>query len=121
MRYILFAVAIAVGLGLGLLYGWVLSPVELIETSPSTLRMDYQADYVLMVAEAYVVEEDISLAVRRLALLGDQHPVEIINQAGVFARDLGYIQDDLTLMSDLAEVLRTWNPALEPVLTPTTP
>jgi hypothetical protein len=49
-RWTRFLIAIAVGLALGLLYGWVLSPVKYVDTTPNTLRADYQTDYVLMVA-----------------------------------------------------------------------
>jgi hypothetical protein len=36
----------------GLLYGWMVNPVRYVNTTPDTLRADYQLDYVLMVAEA---------------------------------------------------------------------
>jgi hypothetical protein len=120
---ILFVAAIAAGIGLGLFYGWVISPVELIDTAPNTLRMDYRADYVLMVAEAYQVDNDPELAVRRLALLGDQHPVDTITEAGIFAAEIGYTFEDLQVMRDLADALRSWNPNLPPTSTspPVTP
>jgi hypothetical protein len=123
MRYVLFVIAIALGLGLGLFYGWVVSPVELIDTAPNTLREDYRADYVLMVAEAYTVDGDLELAVRRLAMLGDQHPIEIISEAGVFGAQIGYTFDDLQTMRDLADALRGWNPNFPPTSTliPVTP
>ena len=53
VRWLAFLVAIGIGLGLGLYYGWVVSPVAYVDTAPNTLRPDYKADYVLMVAEAY--------------------------------------------------------------------
>ena len=114
VRYAYFVIAIIVGLGLGLFYGWVISPVELVETSPSSLRADYRTDYVLMVAEAYSVDANLSLAVRRLGLLGDESPVESVEQATVFAVEYGYAPADLVLIQDLGNVMRTWSPALEP-------
>ena len=42
-----------IGIALGLLYGWVIEPVKFVDTTPASLRADYQTDYVLMVAEAY--------------------------------------------------------------------
>ena len=47
-RWILFIFAILVGAGLGLLYGWVINPVDYVDTTPDTLRIDYKTDYVLM-------------------------------------------------------------------------
>ena len=40
------------GIALGLLVGWVLVPIQYVDTTPDTLRGDYRADYVLMVAES---------------------------------------------------------------------
>ena len=113
-RYVYFALAILVGIGLGLLYGWVISPVEFVDTSPNMLREDYKADYVLMVAEAYSNEDDLQRAVQRLGLLGGDDIPANVEQALVFAVDQGYTADDLVLMRTLYEAVQTWNPALEP-------
>ena len=93
-RYLYFVVAVVVGISLGLLYGWVLSPVQFYDTTLDTMRFDYKTDYVLMVAEAYVDEQDALLAVRRLALLGAETPVDIVQEATVFAMQAGYAQED---------------------------
>jgi hypothetical protein len=115
MRYFLFLLAIAIGVGGGLAYGWVINPVEFVETTPDTLRIDYKADYVLMVAEAFSYEKDPSLAVERLGLLGDKLPADIVEEAAVFALQEGYSDQDLMLIQGLFQVLLAWNPALEPV------
>jgi hypothetical protein len=112
LRYLFFILAIIAGLALGLFFGLVVSPVELVDTSPESLRMDYKADYVLMVAEAYSLDQDGYLAVVRIAKLGDAHPVELVNEALAFALEAGYTPDDLVLMHDLAMDLETWNPDL---------
>ena len=108
----MFALAIALGVGLALFYGWVLNPVELVNTTPATLRIDYQTDYVLMVAEAYHHEEDINLAVCRLALLGGEAR-EKVAESLVFAVEAGYTADDLALMDTLADALAAWEPGQE--------
>lgn len=112
-RWVYFLVAILVGLAVGLYYGWVISPVQYVDTAPDTLREDYQVDYVLMVAEAYQVEDDLARAVRRLALLGGDLPEEIVGDAIAGARALGYTDEDLALMETLRDDLLTWNPSLE--------
>lgn len=112
LRYILFGLAIIVGVSLGLLYGLVISPVELVDTSPETLRADYKTDYVLMVAEAYSVEENAYLAIYRLAKLGNAPPIDLVNQALAFAFEMGYPAEDLMVMHDLGEDMKTWNPDL---------
>lgn len=94
-------------------YGWVLNPVEYVDTAPDSLRIDYKTDFVLMVAEAYQTDKDLSLAVRRLGMLGDHPPMDLVVEALMFAVDNDYAQADLTLMQRLADDLQTWNPSLE--------
>jgi len=77
------------------------------------LRMDYKTDYVLMVAEAYRLENNLNLAARRLALLGTDTPDETVSKALEFARQIGYNESDIVLIQSLADGLRTWNPSLE--------
>ncbi len=72
IRFVVFLLAIFIGLLAGIYYGWVANPVRYVDTSPDALRYDYKADYVLMVAEIYQQEDNISLAAHRLALLGDE-------------------------------------------------
>jgi hypothetical protein len=112
-RWIRFLIAIAIGAALGLFYGWAVSPVEYVDTSPASLRIDYKSDYVLMVAESYQLEEDLDLAVRRLALLGSDPPTETVRQALLFAERQGYTDADIALMRGLLRDLETWNPLLE--------
>lgn len=104
-RWLRFLIVIILGLVLGLLYGWVLAPVEYVDTTPDTLRSDYKTDYVLMVAEIYQQERDLDLARNRLSILGSAAPVEMAQQALVFAVDSGYSADDLRLLRDLSDAL----------------
>jgi hypothetical protein len=112
-RWIRFLLAIAIGSAAGMYYGWVLNPVEYIDTAPDSLRIDYKTDFVLMVAESYHAEQDLGLAVRRLGLLGDRPPMDIVVDAILFAVENEYAGVDLSLMQTLADDLQTWNPSLE--------
>lgn len=102
---------VILGIGLGLLYGWVINPVKYVDTTPAKLRSDYQTDYILMVAEAYQAEGDLDLAARRLAVLGDSSPAEIVRQAMILAAQINYADSDQELLSQLASALQTWVPA----------
>ena len=108
-----FLIVIAIGAAGGLLYGWVLNPVEYVDTAPDSLRFDYKADYVLMVAEAYQVENSLGLAARRLALLGAEPPSVIAEQSYKDAAQIGYPAADLMLMQKLVEDISNWNPSQE--------
>ena len=104
-RWVRFLIVIIIGIALGLLYGWVVDPVDFVDTTPNTLRTDYKADYVLMVAEIYGTDRDAESAVIRLTYLGDPSPVDSVENALIFAVDAGYAADDLRLLRDLADAL----------------
>jgi len=96
-----------------MLYGWVINPVKYVDTAPDSLRMDYKTDYVLMVSEAYRLENNLNLAARRLALLGTDTPEETVSKALEFARQIGYTESDIASIQSLADGLKTWNPSQE--------
>jgi hypothetical protein len=108
-RWIRFFLAILIGISLGLLYGWVISPIKYVDTAPDTLRVDYKTDYVLMVAEAYRGDNNLDLAMRRLALLGNTAPVDIVSQSVTFAQKAGYTDADLNLIQTLLSSLQANN------------
>jgi hypothetical protein len=99
------ALGLIVGLVAGLLYGWLIQPVEFVDTTPDSLRADYRTDYVLMVAEAFQAEQDLNLASRRLAVLGPAQPHTMVETALVYAQEEGFIQSDLARLENLADEL----------------
>jgi len=109
-RWIGFILAILVGIGLGLLYGWVINPVQYVNTSADSLRVDYKTDVVLMVAETYQGDGDLAQAVRHLAFLGDQPPVQIVQQAITYAGQTNYAEADMDRLVHLEQALQTWTP-----------
>ena len=112
-RWIRFVLVILLGIAAGLFYGWVINPVNYVDTTPDSLRIDYQSDYVLMVAESYSAEGDLAMSVRRLALLGTTPPVDTVQQAIIFAEGQGYTDADVALMQALYLDLQSWKPSLE--------
>ncbi|NPA30377.1 MAG: hypothetical protein GXO37_00070 [Chloroflexi bacterium] len=104
-RWLFFVLSILIGLAAGLYYGWVVRPVRYIDTSPDTLRQDYKADFVLMVAEAWEATGDLDMARRYLALLGGD-PVAQVEQALRYAAQVGYGPADLHRMRNLLQALR---------------
>jgi hypothetical protein len=109
-RWFWFLIVVLLGIGVGLLYGWVINPVKYVDTIPANLRSDYQTDYVLMVAESYLAEGDLDQAARRLAVLGDFHPAEIVRQAMIVAAQIPFADSDQELLSVLASALQSWSP-----------
>jgi hypothetical protein len=109
-RWLKFILVILIGIAVGLYYAWVLNPVQVVDTTPDTLRIDFRADYVLMVAEIYQVESDPAQAARRLGSLGADPPLQIVNQAIIYAEQAGYSRADLGVLEGLRTGLQTWNP-----------
>ncbi len=97
------------GIGLGLAYGWFIDPVDYFDLTPDTLRADYKADYVLMTAEAYRVEQDPGLAARQLAIFGTQSPATIAADGLAFGRANGFSDSDITLIQELVTALQAWS------------
>jgi hypothetical protein len=98
----LVALGIAIlGIALGLLYGWIIDPVNFVDTPPSSLRADYRADYVLTIAEAFHAGKDADFARRQLAILGTDSPATICARALQTARQVGYSSEDQALMQEL--------------------
>ncbi len=113
-RWIKFLLALLLGLATGLFYGWVVSPVEFVDTTPEFLSPDYEADYVLMAAEAYAASTDLAPALNALALLSPQPPANIILEALVYAQGAGYAHSDLALMQSLWRALKSVQPGGTP-------
>lgn len=118
-RWVRFLLAIAAGIGLGLLYGWVINPIEYVDTTPGTLKIDYKTDYVLMVAEIYQADSDLPAAARRLALLQELPLSEMAYKALLFGQKAGYGDEDLTLLQDLRQALLTYDHSDEAATPPT--
>ena len=110
-RWLYSVIAIVIGIGLGLFYGWVVSPVQFVDTTPASMRADYRADYVLMIAEAYHADQNTDLAVRRLAVFGSNSPAEIAAQALQTAQSIGYSANDISLLQELTRALQAYQPA----------
>ncbi len=105
-RWALFLLSLVVGVAAGLYYGWVLHPVQYVDTSLDRLRADYKTDFVLMVAEGYSRHRDLEWARRYLALLGGD-PAQVVEEALTHAvMVLGYGPEDLRLMRELLLDLR---------------
>jgi hypothetical protein len=60
-----------IGIVLGLLYAWVISPVEYIDTEPNTLSEEYKERQRALIARAYLATGSIGRARGRLELLED--------------------------------------------------
>lgn len=109
-NWIKIFIALAVGIALGVLYGWVIDPIEYVDVTPDILREDYRADYVLMVAEAHQSERNPESSARRLAILGSEAPDQIVTSTLEYAKNNGFTQDEIALLQNLLTSMQTYQP-----------
>ncbi|MBN8654552.1 MAG: hypothetical protein J0M11_02365 [Anaerolineae bacterium] len=109
-KIITVIIMLAIGIGLGLAYGWILAPVEYTDVTPNVLREDYRVDFILMTAEAYQNDFDAAAAARRIALLGSTPPADIVSSALNYASLNGFSQDEITALQGLLTAMQTYQP-----------
>jgi hypothetical protein len=71
--------ALLIGMGLGLVYTWLISPHGITEAQPSALRADFKDQYRSVIAAAYVATGNLPRAQARLSVLGDADPIDALN------------------------------------------
>jgi hypothetical protein len=71
--------ALLVGIGVGLIYSWSLSPKRINNASPVFLRADFKDQYRSVIAAAYQATGNLPRAQARLSLLNDSDPIEALN------------------------------------------
>jgi hypothetical protein len=69
---------VVMGVVLGLLIAYVLSPVQYIDTAPFSLRSDAKEVFRGLIAQAYLADGDLARARSRLALLQDANPMQVL-------------------------------------------
>jgi hypothetical protein len=102
--------AAVIGIAMGIVYGWVIDPVEFTNLTPSLLREDYRADYVLMVAEAYHGEINADVAARRLAVISSEAPAIIVTNTLEYARLNGFTEIETNELQELLTAMQTYQP-----------
>lgn len=71
--------ALLVGLGLGLVYSWIISPARVTDAEPRALRADFKDHYRSTIAAAYAATGNLPRAQARLSLLADPDSIEALN------------------------------------------
>jgi len=62
---------VVLGIILGILFAWVISPVEYVDTAPESLTNEFKDQYRVLIASAYVANGDLVRAKARLELLDE--------------------------------------------------
>ena len=72
-------IALLAGVGLGLVYSWMISPVQVVDAEPVALRADFKDQYRSAIAAAFAATGDLTRAQARLLLLRDADSIEALN------------------------------------------
>ena len=117
----LVILGLVAGVALGLLLGWVVWPVEVVDTSIADLAPEHKDEYVLMVASAYVCDGDLEKAEARLAQL------DVPNVKGRLSAQIdsyiaeGRDESDIQALAALADALGVTSPNMLAYLATDTP
>ena len=125
-RWIFLVLGFGIGLAGGLYYTWLLSPVEYVETAPDSLRSDFRADYLGLIASAYSSDGDLVRARTRLALFPDLEPATELAALAQQRLAAGLADTEANSLSQLASALsrgptRTPTPTTQGVSVSPTP
>ena len=110
--------SVALGLAIGLAYAWLIDPVELYNTTPHVLRVDYRHDWIRLAALGYVTDGDIQRAETRLA---DFEPEDLQSALAALLESYaaqGQTADVMRPLSNLADRLGVDTPAMAVYLGP---
>lgn len=96
-----FVLFILIGIILGLIYGWVIKPAGVQNTTLSSLRADYKADYVLMVSEVYASDFDLDTATKLLKQVSPRDPIQAVQDALLVGQQFGYSEPEMRSLANL--------------------
>jgi hypothetical protein len=107
-----------VGVIIGLLYAWLINPIEYQGIDPASLDSRSKDAYRITVAQAYVVTGNLSHASQRLALLKDENAVFALGQQAQRELGGGY-DEEARALALLASALQMTSPDQTPTVTNT--
>jgi hypothetical protein len=102
---LLMLLGLVLGLAGGLVYSWLLNPVEYTDTAPASLRQDFKEDYLSLIASAYAATGDLNRARARLTLLGVGAAPEELSRLAQSRLGAGQPESEARALAQLAAVL----------------
>jgi len=118
VRFLLsFIAALIVGLLLGLYLGWVQFPVKYTDSTADRLAQRFKDDYTVMVAKAFLDDQDLTGALERMRVLGVENvPAYIQDTTERYITNSSDVTDIRALVS-LSAGLGRLTPIMEPYQT----
>jgi hypothetical protein len=111
--FLILAGGVILGLTLGLIYAWLIDPVELVNTTPDLLRIDHRHEWVRLVALSYAADGDLERAETRLEPLArDDVEEALVALIEAYAAQ-GRPAETMRALSRLANELGVYTPAMD--------
>ena len=96
------------GIVLGLVYAWRLSPVEVIDTVPASMSEEHKDEFRLLTANAFMTNGDPHRAMARLALLEDASMISSVEDQTQRLLSIGENIDDTRAMATMLEAIEVF-------------
>jgi hypothetical protein len=112
---------LVLGFALGLVYAWLISPVQYVDSTPDALQADFKDQYRLLIASAFQVDGDLARASTRLAWLGDPQPAPALTAQASRLLEAGDPQGSAYTLLLLAQALQPVTPVVATEMASTTP
>ncbi len=96
---------VVLGVIMGLVYSWAVSPVKYIDAPPYALRADYKDEYRALVALSFMYSDDLLRAESRLAQLKDDDPLQALAEQAQQAIAEGRPQEEVRALEVLVTAL----------------
>lgn len=106
---------LVIGIALGLLYAWLIRPLQYVDTTPATLQGEAKERYRALIAGAYQANADIGRARARLALLDDAEPARALAEQAQRALAQGGAPVEAHALALLAAALGQQPPVVTPM------
>ncbi len=104
--WIAVILGLVLGAAAGVTYAWKIDPVAYVDTAPGSLRSDFRALYLSLIASAYAGRPDLARARARLALLPDPNPADTLAALAQQLLAAGRPPSEARAMARLAQDLR---------------
>jgi hypothetical protein len=110
---------LAIGLTIGIVFAWLIAPVQYFDTSPASLQDEFKEQYRALIAAAFAANGDLARAQARLSLLEDPNIGDTLAAQAQRALAAGADADEVRALAQLASVADA-PPASVPTAVPLT-
>ena len=113
LDFAILAGGVVLGVILGLIYAWLIDPVELVNTTPDMLRFDHRHEWIRLVALSYAADGDLQRAETRLEPLEEDDVEEALVALIEAYAAQGRPAETMRALSGLADHLGVYTPAMD--------